>query len=226
MSLTFLRTSMAAAALCFSAVGHTATLVNNAPNLTSGTNMSFALVAENFSLGGSGSYDISNLQFWSLMQTAGDYSGSVYWAVYSDVAGSPGSVLHSGTAAVAPTATGSSSGFGYGEYLFDIAVNFNLAAGGTYWLALQNGALGSTTPSEILWENSNSGLAGDGKYVDFQVGPDWLDAGAQHAFRVIGERVGDPPPPGVPTPATWLLALGGVLGATRMARAAKPARAA
>ena len=225
MSFAYLRHCMGAALLCGASLSHSAALVTNLPNQVSGTNMSFALVADNFSLGGAGSYDINTLQFWSLMESVADYSGSVYWAIYSDAAGSPGAVLHSGTAAPAPTATGLSSGFGYGEYRFDIAVNFNLAAGATYWLALQNDFLGNDVPSEMLLEHSDSGLGGAGQYVDFQGDPgEWLDAEFDHAFAIIGNRVGDPPPPPpppLPTPATWMLVLGGLVGAARVRRPSK-----
>jgi hypothetical protein len=201
---------VAVCALCWNSVGHTASLVSYAPNQAYGTNMSFALVAENFSISGAGPFAVNSLQFWSLMSATTDYRGSVYWAVYSDATGGPGSVLFSGTASPTASATGKSSAFGYDEYLFDFAVNFSLAADTTYWLALQNAPLGSTDPTEMLWGYSSDGLAGNGQYKDFSLGadPDWLDTDAQHAFSINSDGPND-----VPAPATLLLALTGLFAA-------------
>jgi hypothetical protein len=220
MSLRFLRTIMAAIALCWSAVSHTAPLVSYAPNQVSGTNMSFALVAENFSIAGPGPFAVTSLQFWSLMSASTDYRGSVYWAIYSDAPGEPDSVLFSGTASPNPSATGNSSSIGYAEYLFDFNVSFSLAGDTTYWLALQNAPLGSADPTEMLWGYSDDGLSGNGQYKDFQLGanPDWLDAEAQHAFAINGDRPND-----VPAPATLLLALTGLFAARVSGRNGKQA---
>jgi hypothetical protein len=186
-----------------------AVLVSNAPNLAYGTNMSFALVADDFSLGGTS--DITGLRFWTLQSASTDYRGSVYWAIHGDSSGAPGAVLQSGTSTVAETPTGNTAGFGYDEYVIDIGVSFQLQAG-TYWLALQNAPLGSSDPTEMLWEYSDTGGA-SGQYIDFQGdGASWLDAGANHAFEILGDGAGQ-----VPEPATVVLLAGGLL-AVRLVR--------
>ena len=218
MSVTRFRASLAALAFGTCAASQAAIVVSNPPDQVYGTNMSFALVADNFTLGGI--YDISSIKFWSIQSTAADYSGNLYWAIYSDAPGSPGAVLQSATTAVAALATGNSTGFGYGEYVFDIAVNFQLAAG-DYWLALQNDALGSTTSTEMLWETSSAGIAPAGQYRDFLINPsDWVDTGNEHAFQLNGQLVGDPPPPpgGVPEPSTLALVFASLAAAVALRR--------
>lgn len=218
MSVTSFRPCLAALAFGVCAASQAAIVVSNSPDQVYGTNMSFALVADNFTLGGI--YDISNLRFWSIQQIAGDYSGSLYWAIYSDAASAPGSVLFSNTASIAAALTGSSTGFGYAEYVFDIAVNFQLAPG-DYWLALQNNALGSTTPTEMLWETSSPGSAPTGQYVDFLNNQGWVDTGNEHAFQLTGELVGNPPPPppnDVPEPSTLALLFASLAAAVALRR--------
>lgn len=206
MDLRFLRTGMLALAItCAHTAGHSATIVSNPPDQAFGTNMSFALVADDFTLGNA--YDITALRFWTLQQSDADYSGQVYWAIYSDSAG-PGSMLFEGTQTTAAVSTGLSSGFGYDEYVFNISVTFQLAAG-TYWLALQNDSLGNDVPTEMLWGSSLT--AGDnGVYKDASSGPDWLSTNANHAFEILGDRVLPPNP--APEPGSLALVAGGLIG--------------
>jgi len=212
------RLGLAALVLGCCTASQAAVLANSPPDQISGDNMSFALVADDFTLGGLGPYDITNIRFWSIQSDTADYLGTVYWAIYSDATGNPGSVLFSGTPAIPAVATGLSTGFGYNEYVFNIPVTFQLAAG-TYWLALQNGSLGSdggVSPPEMLWETSgtNSGATA-GRYKDFSLSanPSWVDTSQEHAFRIDGDRVVTPPPPGVPEPSTLALLLGALLAA-------------
>ena len=219
MSVTSFRASLAALAFCTCAASQAAIVVSNPPDQVYGTNMSFALVADNFTLGGI--YAISGIRFWSIQSDAADYSGNLYWAIYSNAPGSPGAVLQSATTAVVAVATGNSTGFGYAEYVFDIAVNFQLAAG-DYWLALQNDALGSTTATEMLWETSSAGSGPTGQYIDFSNNQGWVDTLNEHAFQLTGQLVGDPPPPpppgGVPEPSTLALLFASLAAAVVLRR--------
>lgn len=218
MTTSALRTCMTAGAfLLTTAMAQAAVVVNNAPNQDYGTNMSFALVADDFSL--ASTYDINTLRFWTLQSSAADYSGSVYWAIYSDATG-PSSVLFSGTANATGATTGGSA-FGYAEYVYDITVNFQLAAG-TYWLALQNGPLGNTNATEMIWESSDTG-GGTGLYKDFQLQApqDWLAADFNHAFAILGDRTQPPNP--TPTPGTLALLIGGLAGLGAIRRQRQPA---
>lgn len=183
-----------------------AVVVSQPPDQTSGTNMSTHVVADNFALGAA--YDITGLRFWSVQDTADAYSGSVNWAIHADASGTPGAVLFSNTAAVAGVSTGLNTGFGYAEFVFDIPVAFQLAAG-NYWLALHNGELTDTDgglSDQMLWETTSTGDGTESQALDLTIAPsDWLGTGNEQAFQIIGDRVVAPPPPGVPEPATLAL---------------------
>ena len=221
MNLLSIRASLASLAMGFCVASHGAVLVSQAPDQVSGTNMSFAQVADNFSLGFV--VNLTSIKFWSVQSAPGDYSGSVFWSIYSDASGSPGSVLFSDTATPAAVATGNSTGFGYDEYEFNIAVAFQLLAG-DYWLALHNGPLSQTDSVEMLWATSTSGVGPSGQYDDLGDAPDggWLDSGNEHAFELSGDRVVIQPP-GIPEPSTLALLFCGLLAARSVRRQSKNA---
>ena len=102
---------MAALALAAAQLSFAAPVFDNgAPDQVYGTQMSEVLVAEDFSL--AALTTISSIRFWSIQSAPADYLGSVYWAVYSNVAGAPGAVLFGNTAVTTTaTATGLSTGF-------------------------------------------------------------------------------------------------------------------
>ncbi len=220
MNLSSLRAGMLAAAIAF---GHTAaysaTILSSPPDQAFGTNMSFAVVADDFTLGAA--YTVTSLRFWSLQEVAADYSGSVYWAIH-DNAGGPGSVLHSGTTALVANSTGNSSAFGYAEYEFNIPVSFQLAAG-TYWLALQNDFLGNDVSTEMLWGSTSVAGGDNSVYEDFQLVPSvgWTLDGINHAFAILGDRVLPPNP--TPEPGSLAMVLGGLIGLRFVRRHRQPA---
>jgi hypothetical protein len=207
MSKVFKQVGSALLALGVSQVAMAITVYDNgAPNLVSGTGMSEVQVAENFTLGSS--FNITNLRFWSIQSAAADYSGSVYWAVYSNSGGQPGSILFSNTTATTGTPTGGSTGFGYGVYAFDIPVSFTLAAG-NYWLGLHNGPLANITPREMLWATTAVQVGSFGLYRD---GVNWVNSLNEHAFAIDGTVVV------IPEPTTTALLLAGVLATIGVAR--------
>lgn len=180
---------------------------NGAPDRVSGTNMSGNQVAEDFIIGAT--TDITNIRFWTIQSTAGDYSGNLFWAIYSNSLGQPNAVVQGGAAvAVTETATGLSTLFNYAEFVIDIPVAFQLAAG-TYWLGLANSPLDPADPSEMLWETTASFGSLDGLYLD---GADWFGTGNDHAFLIEGRNV-IVPPPGIPEPGTLALLVGALFAA-------------
>ena len=192
---------------------------NGGPNQVYGTQMSEFLVAENFTLGAAAS--ITNIRFWSLQSASTDYTGSMYWGIYGDAAGSPGAAaLHSGVAGVAGSATGSSTLFNYAEYLFDIPVSFTLGAG-NFWLGLHNGSLATTDPTEMLWETTSIPVGSAGKYLDSFSG--WTDSGNEHAFRLDGGDVTNPVPE--PSSPLTLLASGLAIALFRRMTTTRAAKA-
>lgn len=220
MKYSFAKTSLAAAAVSFALTAQSALVFDNgAPDQMSGVNMSANRVAEDFTL--AANTTITNIRFWSIQPTAGDYSGSLSVAIYADAGGTIGGLLTSFSGALAETSTGLSTGFGYGEYVFDIPGSIALTAG-NYWLALLDGLSPSpVTPNEILWETTAMGLGATAQYFD---GPSetWVDTGLNLAFRIDGREATPPPPPpnGVPAPNTLALLFASVLAASALRRKA------
>ncbi|MFM9915631.1 MAG: PEP-CTERM sorting domain-containing protein [Rhizobacter sp.] len=201
-----LRAGIAALALGAAQLGAAAPVYDNgAPDQVYGTQMSDAVVAEDFVLAAEAA--ITNLRFWSIQSAPADYLGSVYWAIYSDAAGTPGGLLFGGiTVPTTAVATGNSTGFGYAEYVFDADVlDFALGAG-TYWLGLHNGPATSIDATEMLWSTTASVVGSESMYFDATSG--WLGGGTHLAFALDGTFVGNPPPPpptGAPEPGTLAL---------------------
>ena len=203
----------AALALVATQVSFAAEVYNNgAPDQVSGTQMSEHLVAEDFTL--AAATTVGSFRFWSIQQSAADYLGSVYWAVHSNVGGSPGATILFGgtTVAAAAAPTGASTVFGYDEYLFNIDVADFVLPAGNYWFALHNGPLTEIKPTEMLWETTGT-IGSESKYFDSSFG--WTDAGTNLAFVLNGTGVVDPPT-GVPEPGTLAL-IGLALAAARIA---------
>lgn len=221
MKSLMIRRCLAALSLSFSFVVQGAIIYNNGPpDQVSGTNMSEFLVAENFTLGAAAV--ITNIRFWSIQDTATSYSGSVYWAIYSNVSNQPGSLLDGGLTAIVPAVpTGNSTGFGYAEYAFDISVVFQLAVG-DYWLALHNGALSNNSPSEMLWSTTAAPISFSSLYLDppNSAIPVWLSTDNEQAFRLDGTPLS---PGSVPEPSIFMLLCAGLLAAAFLRRKSRNA---
>ena len=189
--------------LCLAAISHGATIYTAPPDQTYGVNMRETLVAEDFTI--ASTTDFTNIRFWSIQSALADYDGSVYWAIYGNLTGGP--ILFGGTtAAISPTATALSTGFGYPEYVFNIPVAFQLA-GGTYWVALHNGPLASTATNEMLWETTSLATGSQAMYFDATFG--WTDAGSHLAFELEGTSSAA----ATPEPSSFVLLSSGLLAA-------------
>jgi PEP-CTERM motif len=211
MITTLARAGALALTLGLTQVATAVTVFNNgAPDLVAGTGMTEFQVADNFTV--SGSFDITNIRFWSAQDTASAYVGSVSWAIFSNAAGLPGASLNSGLATVAGTATGGTTGFGYGVYSFDIPVSFTLGAG-NYWLALHNGPLTNTTSAgDMTWATSSTGTGPSAVYKDGT----WISAGNESAFRIDGNVTV------VPEPATTAMLMAGLLAVAGLRLSRRP----
>jgi hypothetical protein len=198
---------LAAAALSVLTPGVQAALVvdNGGPDQLSGVNMSAGVVAEDFTL--SSETVLTAIRFWSIQSAASDYTGSLAVSFYSNNAGAPGAVLVGGAGAITATATGAVTGFGYAEYVFNLGISLDLAAG-TYWMGLSNFPADPNLPTDMLWETTATGSGNTARYLD---NGNWIDSTQNLAFRLDGRLVTPPPPPppGVPEPGTLaLLAIG------------------
>src|SRR5262245_14562778 len=65
---------------------------NGSPNQFDGSELTSFLQAEDFTLSGTSTFD--TIRFWTL-EDAASYSGSIFWAIYADNGGEPGSILFS-----------------------------------------------------------------------------------------------------------------------------------
>jgi hypothetical protein len=219
MILNRVRTTLMCAIAALSQSALAATVFDNgSPNLVSGSEMTEFVVADDFTLA-SGS-NISNIRFWSVQESAADYSGSVSWAIYSDAAGEPAVSLFSGLTNVTSLATGGATGFGYSVFVFDIPVSFTLTAG-NFWLGLHNGPLSNTAPSTMLWATTGVGGGTTGAYLD----GGWVNSGNEHAFLLDGGPT-LPPDPTVPEPQVILMLLAGFAAFSSLRRKEHSDRAA
>jgi hypothetical protein len=141
--------------------------------LQSGNNwdMSGFVQAVDFTL--TSAANVTDLRIWIadraqsgvLDGVADSYSGTLGWAIYSDNAGAPGTLLFSGTdAATSVTATGLLSGTSREIFLVDAVLSGapSLTAS-TYWLAVHEGSWGSASDStSVGWMEANP--AGAARY--------------------------------------------------------------
>jgi len=196
---------LAIAAVIITASAQAAVIGNGPPNQSGGSDMNGLLLADTFTLGSS--FDITQIQFWTLQYTPSDYAGSTYWGITGDSSGSPGTVLFSGTPELTGVATGNTLA-DFTEYVYTIPVSFSLGAG-NYWLLLHNGPTSSIPSTSLYWGWSAD--TGSSIYQDLSLsgpppsinapGSSWVSNSAALAFQVTGTASTS----GVPEPASVLL---------------------
>ncbi|MES2128133.1 MAG: PEP-CTERM sorting domain-containing protein [Pseudomonadota bacterium] len=171
---------------------------NGPPDQANGNNMGFAWQADDFTLAVAAT--LGSVRFWSL-EVSGTYRGAISWSILKDAAGTPGSVIASGTqGAVARSAVGSA--LGLSEFQNDFMLNLPLALGsGHYWLMLHNGAPSNLgDPNEFLWEATYANASVRGM-ESFDQGASWSGNLEEHAFQLAP----------VPEPAHYAMLGAGLL---------------
>jgi PEP-CTERM motif len=213
-NLMFKKTALAAALALTLGQTFAATAFNNgAPDLVAGTGMTEFRVADNFTLGAS--FDITNIFFWSAQDALSAYTGTISWAIFSDVVGAPGvAAVASGTSSAVGTATGGTIGGGDAVYAFNISgLSFTLSAG-SYWLSLLNGAAPNpAAPGFMGWATASPGTGPGSVYND----GGWIATGNEQAFRIDGTLTGVPP--GVPEPGSLALVMAALAAGVGLRRA-------
>jgi hypothetical protein len=179
---------------------------NGPPNQSGGSDLNSFLEGDDFVVAGPPAL-ITQIRFWALESDPSDFAGSIDWAFYSDLAGSPNVPVFSGNAPATGTATGNTT-FGLNEYSYTLGINAVLTPG-AYWLVLHNGPSNVLPATNFYWAWSN-GDAGNSVNLDLAAGPPWVGNSAELAFELNS-----------PEPVSMSLVGGGLLAAFLFGRKTK-----
>lgn len=157
---------------------------NGGPNQHGGSDITDFLESEDFTL--SGATIISDVDFWNFQLVAGDYKGSLYWAIQADARGTPGAIIASGTTpAVARAATGLTDTSGiYSEFTDSFNIAPTELGAGTYWLTLHDGPITDSNFADFYWEWTADN--GNSQAFDLVAGGPWNAALSENAFELSG----------------------------------------
>ena len=208
-----LGTGLAVVCLFLSGVTQAATIYDNGgPAVTNlgGSLMSDTLQAQDFLL--TGISNLTGVRFWSLQGSAADYAGNIFYQIFSDAAGLPGSTaIASGL--VTPTRVAAGTVLGFSQFQNDFTLAVNGLAGGTYWLALHNGPLATTAYSDFYWSwadlnavNTPTNLGAE--FALNPAGTAWSTNDQEMAFQISGSTANTPEPATFAFVGASLLALG------------------
>lgn len=219
-----MRTLALAVALCAAvatipATAEAAIVFDNGSLDTSNGNDATGWVqAENFSLG-TATNVVGAAVYLGGFGDISNYDGNFTYYVFADAAGSPGTVLATGSVSPTISDLGGLGWVGGGDIFqlsFDLNSAFAAAANTTYWFGFH--ASSDFDRDDIYWVWSSGGLSPPGMESEDGTFDNWAtsDGGGEHAFYLTDASVG-----GVPEPATWammLLGFGAAGAALRRAR--------
>ena len=140
---------------------HGSTIFLTSPNQADGIDQSDFIVADNFTLGVAS--DVTGITYWTSANVdpyPSQFSNSVGWGIYLDNAGSPGTLLTSGTAASPVLADTGVQILGTEEWTVSFPIQAAALLPSTvYWLGLHEGSY--NTPNDgttVFWDTGTSQL--------------------------------------------------------------------
>jgi len=184
------------------------------PDYLHGDELGFRIEADSFSF--SAASTITHVMFQGLsLNPPANYTGSVYWFIYSNASGIPGTTLASGFATPPAVDIHDFATYSAFQFDFDIAA-FPVTAGTTYWLGLHNGPTSPFLPGSqaVSWAAATGGIdpLPSQSYDLSSASPVWGQAAnPDHYFQLSGIS-------GVPEPSTWLMVSVGLALATFLKR--------
>jgi hypothetical protein len=173
-----------------------------------GSNMSDTFQAEDFIL--TVATDLSGVTFWDLEGGVGEYNGSIFWRLATNLGGSPNDagVIAGGTAT--PTRTASGTVLGFNQVRNDFSIAVNGVAAGSYWLELHNGPLTTTAFTDYYWSFAEAGganlMSNPGQEKGLNPLTGWTTNDSEHAYNLQGTAAVVV----APEPGTTVLLLAGL----------------
>jgi hypothetical protein len=179
--------SMTAAVLAAAPLSAQVIYNNGLPNGAAGNEMTEWIQAEDFTLGSATT--VGGVTFWAAVNSNfSGYQGSIVWQIYGNGAGTPGTLMMSGTASPTPTLYPGADITSLGDvgYQLTFALPDIALGAGTYWLGLHNGPLTTADYDGFYWATTDANATATAEEDIYPFGDGWSSNGEEHAFQLDG----------------------------------------